>query len=73
MLYPGSRFRMADDLLETYLRQLLESHPGPEVAVAWQDGEPNMMGADLRSGRRNPDAACLDTGCAAPGLSQPAC
>ena len=26
MLYPGSRFRMADDLLETYLRQLLEAH-----------------------------------------------
>ena len=24
MLYPGSRFRMADDLLETYIRQLLE-------------------------------------------------
>ncbi len=24
MLYPGSRFRMADDLLQTYIRQLLE-------------------------------------------------
>ena len=23
MLYPGSRFRMADDLLETYVRQLI--------------------------------------------------
>ena len=29
MLYPGDRFRMADDLLETYIRQLLESQPGP--------------------------------------------
>ena len=29
MLYPGSRFRMADELLETYIRQLLESQPGP--------------------------------------------
>ena len=29
MLYPGSRFRMADDLLETYIRQLIESQPGP--------------------------------------------
>ena len=28
MLYPGSRFRMADDLLETYLRQLIEAHAG---------------------------------------------
>ncbi|HTP16803.1 MAG TPA: anaerobic sulfatase maturase [Streptosporangiaceae bacterium] len=45
MLYPGSRFRMADDLLETYLRQLIEAHAGaPEVVVAWQGGEPTMMG-----------------------------
>ena len=26
MLYPGSRFRMAADLQETYIRQLLEAH-----------------------------------------------
>ena len=45
MLYPGSRFRMADDLLEEYLRQLIEAHAGaPEVTVAWQGGEPTMMG-----------------------------
>ena len=30
MLYPGDRFRMADDLLETYVRQLLEAHRAPE-------------------------------------------
>jgi uncharacterized protein len=47
MLYPGSRFRMADDLLETYLRQLLESHRTPEVTVAWQGGEPTLMGLDF--------------------------
>ncbi|MEA2011099.1 MAG: anaerobic sulfatase maturase [Actinomycetota bacterium] len=47
MLYPGDRFRMADDLLETYIRQLLESHRTPEVAVAWQGGEPTMMGLDF--------------------------
>jgi uncharacterized protein len=45
MLYPGSRFRMAEDLLETYLRQLIDAHAGaPEVVVAWQGGEPTMMG-----------------------------
>ncbi len=45
MLYPGSSFRMADDLLETYLRQLIEAHAAaPEVVVAWQGGEPTMMG-----------------------------
>jgi uncharacterized protein len=47
MLYPGSRFRMADELLETYLRQLVESHRTPEVMVAWQGGEPTMMGLDF--------------------------
>lgn len=47
MLYPGSRFRMANDLLDTYLRQLLESHRAPEVAVAWQGGEPTLMGLDF--------------------------
>jgi uncharacterized protein len=47
MLYPGDRFRMADDMLEEYLRQLLESHRTPEVTVAWQGGEPTMMGLDF--------------------------
>ncbi|KAA3636327.1 MAG: anaerobic sulfatase maturase [Armatimonadetes bacterium] len=47
MLYPGDRFRMADDLLETYIQQLLESHRTPEVTVAWQGGEPTMMGLDF--------------------------
>jgi len=45
MLYPGSGFRMADDLLESYIRQLLEAHAGsPLVTVAWQGGEPTLMG-----------------------------
>src|SRR5690242_9801833 len=48
MLYPGSRFRMADELLETYLRQLIEAHASsPEVTVAWQGGEPTLMGLDF--------------------------
>ena len=48
ILYPGSRFRMAADLQETYIRQLLEAHErAPEVVVAWQGGEPTMMGLDF--------------------------
>lgn len=47
MLYPGSRFRMADELLETYVRQLLESHRDPQVTIAWQGGEPTLMGLDF--------------------------
>jgi uncharacterized protein len=38
---------MADELLETYVRQLLESHRTSEVTVAWQGGEPTMMGLDF--------------------------
>jgi uncharacterized protein len=48
MLYPGSRFRMAEDLLEIYLRQLIEAHARvSEVTIAWQGGEPTLMGLDF--------------------------
>jgi uncharacterized protein len=47
LLYPGSRFRMADELLENYLRQLIEAHQTPEVTIAWQGGEPTLMGLDF--------------------------
>src|SRR3954451_3713873 len=48
MLYQGSRFRMADELLETYVQQLIEAHAGaPEVIFAWQGGEPTLMGLDF--------------------------
>jgi len=47
MLYPGDRFRMSDQMLETYIRQLLEAQPAEEVNVAWQGGEPTLMGLDF--------------------------
>jgi serine-type anaerobic sulfatase-maturating enzyme len=47
MLYPGSKFRMADELLETYIRQTIQAHQGPEVVIAWQGGEPTLMGLDF--------------------------
>ena len=48
MLYPGSRFRMAEELHELYIRQLFEGHErAPEVVVAWQGGEPTIMGLDF--------------------------
>jgi uncharacterized protein len=46
-LYPNSNFRMSDEVLETYIRQLIESHKTPEVTVAWQGGEPTLMGLDF--------------------------
>jgi uncharacterized protein len=47
MLYPGDRFRMSDGLLDTYIRQLIESNAAPEINVAWQGGEPTLMGLDF--------------------------
>jgi len=47
VLYPGDKFRMSDELLETYIRQLLEAYPVPEVSIAWQGGEPTLMGLDF--------------------------
>ena len=47
MLDPGSRFRMAEDMLETSIKQLLDAHSTPEVTVAWQGGEPMLMGLDF--------------------------
>jgi uncharacterized protein len=47
MLYPGSRFRMAETLLEDYTRQTIEAQRVPEVTFAWQGGEPTLMGVDF--------------------------
>jgi uncharacterized protein len=47
-LYPGSTFRMGDDVLQAHIRQLLAAHAGqPEVVVTWQGGEPTLMGLDF--------------------------
>ena len=47
LLYPGSKFRMSDEVLETYIRQLIEAHRSNEVTVAWQGGEPTLMGLEF--------------------------
>lgn len=47
LLYPGSSFRMTDELLQAYIKQTIESQNGPDVAVAWQGGEPTLMGLDF--------------------------
>ena len=46
-LYPGSSLRMSGELLELYIKQLLESHRVPRVTIAWQGGEPTLMGLDF--------------------------
>jgi uncharacterized protein len=46
-LYEGSRFHMSDEVLDRYIRQLIEAHSTPVVTVAWQGGEPTLMGLDF--------------------------
>jgi uncharacterized protein len=38
---------MSEATLETYVQQLMESSPGPQVDVAWQGGEPMLRGLDF--------------------------
>ncbi len=46
-LYPGGTFRMSDSLLEEFLRQYIEAQKVPAVTIAWQGGEPTLMGLDF--------------------------
>jgi len=43
-LYPGGSHRMSEATLEAYITQLLEAHRAPWVTIAWQGGEPTLMG-----------------------------
>lgn len=47
LLYPNSKFRMNETILEQYIRQLIESHKTDSVNIAWQGGEPTLMGLDF--------------------------
>lgn len=46
-MFPGSKFRMSDEVLEEYVKQHIELHNVPEVTFAWQGGEPTLMGLDF--------------------------
>lgn len=46
-LYPASTFTMPDEVMEQYIRQTIEAHQVPEVTIAWQGGEPTLMGIDF--------------------------
>jgi len=47
-LYPGSDFRMNDEIHKAYIAQLLAGHARmEEVVVAFQGGEPTLMGLDF--------------------------
>lgn len=46
-LYPGSRFRMDDTVLEAYISQVTRAQTSNQVSIAWQGGEPTLMGIDF--------------------------
>ncbi len=47
-LYPARESPlMTEDVLETYIRALMDASPGPEVEVSWQGGEPLLRGLDF--------------------------
>jgi uncharacterized protein len=38
---------MTDDVMEEYVKQIIESQQAPQVTIAWQGGEPTLMGLDF--------------------------
>lgn len=49
-LYPNvAKWAMADDVLDSYIRQYIEAHDSPVVSFAWQGGEPTLLGVDYFS------------------------
>jgi len=46
-LYPHSDFRMSDQVMEAYIAQTARAQRVPQVTLAWQGGEPTLMGLDF--------------------------
>lgn len=40
----ASVYRMKDEVLETYIRSVIEASPGPAVSFTWHGGEPTLAG-----------------------------
>jgi uncharacterized protein len=38
---------MKEDVLEAYIKQVIESQQAPQVTIAWQGGEPTLMGLEF--------------------------
>src|SRR5213079_3366188 len=47
-LFPANEnFKMSDAVLESYIRQYIDSQSAPEITFAWQGGEPTLLGVDF--------------------------
>lgn len=67
-LYPGSDFRMSEEVLESFTRRYIESQHVSEVVFGWQGGEPLLMGlaffqraVELQERYRRPGMRILNT------------
>jgi len=40
-------FRMSDDILESYIKQYIDSQDTEEIVFSWQGGEPTLIGLDF--------------------------
>ena len=61
-LYPGSDFRMSDETLRRYVEQTVAAQRVPHVTLAWQGGEPTLMGLDFFRRARDVENACVPPG-----------
>ena len=58
-LYPESAFRMTDEVMESYVRQVIAAG---FPAIAWQGGEPTLMGLDFFRRAMAVERKCLKPG-----------
>ena len=61
-LYPGSDFRMSDEVMEAFVAQTLQGQQVPQVTLAWQGGEPTLMGLDFFRRARAAEAGRVPAG-----------
>ena len=38
---------MSAEVMQSYIRQTIEAHSVPKITIAWQGGEPTLMGLDF--------------------------
>ncbi len=47
LLGSNSKFQIADEILETHIRQYIEGQDGDHVVFSWQGGEPTLLGLEF--------------------------